>query len=161
MTPTVAVLAPVLAIAAGHRRRCREGPMWDPRYRPLTGLLRPKRVVFRGRCVGELGIRCPRLGIRGRVFVGCIFVTAAMDTIGQLPRAFGDWLFRTFKSSHVVSFLTPSPTSLKPVLASSRRSLTLSRTRSVSRFVPRRLICWLRRAMLDVRLKSYGLVSVK
>lgn len=67
----------------------------------------------------------------------------------------GDWIWqRTLKSSHVVNFLTPSPTSLNPSLASSKRSCTLSRTLSVSLFVPRRFSCCESRPILDVRENS-------
>ena len=48
---------------------------------------------------------------------------------------------QTLRSSQDESLFTPSPTSLNPSLASSSRSCTLSRTLSVSRLVPSKLIC--------------------
>ena len=63
--------------------------------------------------------------------------------------------FHTLTSSHAASFRIFSPISLKPFRASSSRSDTLSRTRSVSRLVPSKLICCERRAIEDVRPKSW------
>ena len=88
-----------------------------------------------------------------RVSAGCI---SGMPVRVSSQR----WLERlvnsghTLRSSQVVNFLTPSPTSLKPSLASSSKSCTRSLTRSVSRLVPKRFICWDSRPILDVSEKS-------
>ena len=92
------------------------------------------------------------LGTRGKASAGCISVMADVAVSLALYSFYlGD---PTLKSSQAVSFLMPSPASLKPSLASSNRSCTLSLTRSVSRFVPRRFSCCDRRPILDVREKS-------
>lgn len=123
---------------------------------PSRGLCerrRRMRALFRGRHVVLFGIRCLMLGIRGTVSVGC---TSGMPIRNRYQLRPNTWMtdHRTLKSSHVVNFLTPSPTSLNPTLASSKRSCTLSLTLSVSRFVPRRFSCCDRRPILDVREKS-------
>ena len=128
------------------------------RRRPSRGLCerrRRMRALSRERDVVWIGTRCLTLGIRGIASAGCIFGTPVPDdsiSYDSKTREIG-WS-RTFRSSHVVNLFTPSPTSLNPSLASSRRSCTLSLTLSVSRFVPRRFSCCDRRPILDVRLKS-------
>ena len=133
--------------------------MVDLRSRLSRGLCerrRRMRALFRERDVVWIGTRCLTLGIRGIASAGCIFGTAVPDnSISYDSRNQGDRIwYRTFRSSHVVNLFTPSPTSLNPSLASSRRSCTLSLTLSVSRFVPRRFSCCDRRPIFDVRLKS-------
>lgn len=141
--PAAAAPALGLATVAGLYCRCKEGRMTDRRCQLLFSRPRRKHVVSRERSVGAFGIRYLKLGIRGRAFAGCTFVRAVVRvqvSLGHRCRMYCR-VWHTFKSSQVVNFLTRSPTSLNPLRDSSRRSLTLSLTRSVSRFVPRRLIC--------------------
>lgn len=86
-------------------------------------------------------------------FCWVYFWDACLQSLSAMIRTAG-FQHHTLKSSHVVNFLTPSPTSLNPSLASSKRSCTLSLTLSVSRFVPRRFSCCDRRPILDVKEKS-------
>ena len=140
-------------------RGCRSrAGRWD---RGPCGRRRRTRALFPGRAVVWIGTLCPRLEIRGTASVGCTFVTPVRTRILLVANPKnkgynkGYWIWqRTLKSSHVVNFLTPSPTSLNPSLASSKRSCTLSRTLSVSLFVPRRFSCCERRPILDVRENS-------
>ena len=113
-----------------------------------------RRVASQERGVVWLGIRFLMPGIHGRVFAGCTFGSASI--LNQLRPWIAWEKAPTLKSSHAVNLLIPSPASLKPSLASSRRSWTLSRTRSVSRFVPRRLSCCESRPIFEVRVKSFS-----
>ena len=160
MMPGVA--GPVLAVAIVVAEKEDDLSMgvfgWSLRIRELCGWRRRMLVVFRGRGVGLLGIRCLRLETRGRVFAGCISAMAVLAAIlADIPaRAYRVLKKLTLRSSHAVNLLMPSPASLKPSLASSNKSCTLSLTRSVSRFVPRRFSCCDRRPILEVREKSFS-----
>lgn len=88
-----------------------------------------------------------------RASAGCISGMPVQGSYQRWPEKSANTR-HTLRSSQVVNLLTPSPTSLKPSLASSSRSCTRSLTRSVSRFVPRRFICWESRPILDVSEKS-------
>ena len=121
--------------------------------RELCGRRLRRRVVFRGRDVEWIGIRCLKLGIPVRASAGYISGMPVQKYYKRWPENRANSIL-TLRSSQVVNFLTPSPTSLKPSLASSSRSCTRSLTRSVSRFVPRRFICWDSRPILDVSEKS-------
>ena len=146
----------VVAVAGRMDRRSRDAGM-GLRIQALCGWRRRRRVVFQGRDVGWFGILCLRLGIRGRVFVGCSVEMAGLHVVlASLHTSSWVRFFLTLKSSHAVSRLMSSPASLKPSLASSNKSWTLSLTRSVSRLVPRRFSCCDRRPILEVREKSFS-----
>lgn len=153
--PAATAPVPAVVIAVVEGRRCVAG-MWGRWIRVQRDSQRQKLAPSRGQVAGWIGIRCLMPGIRGRVFAGCIFVMPGMivSRLSLMTSSLKAWRRQTLRSSHVVNLLTPSPTSLKPSLVSSNRSCTLSRTRSVSRFVPKRLICCDSFPILEVRVKS-------
>jgi len=152
--PTGAGLVPAV-VTVVEKVRLSRGVSRDPLIRALYGWQKQMLVAFRGRGAEWLGIRFLMLEIRGRVSAGYTSGMPNLFRVSITADRFRDDA-HTLRSSHAVNFLTPSPASLKPSLASSNKSCTLSLTRSVSRLVPSRFNCCDRRPIFEVRAKSFS-----
>lgn len=108
--------------------------------------------------VGQTGILAGCSGTRGQAFAGCTFVMADSRSVKSSAECL-ELPILTLTSSHDCIFFTPSPTPLNASFDSSKSSCTLSRTRSVSRFVPNSAISFVSREMLPVNVKSFAMSS--
>lgn len=114
-------------------------------------------VASQGLVVVQTGIPRGCSGTPGQAFAVCIFAMA--DTELDILNRIRCLIPLTLTSSHDCIVFTPSPTSLNVSFDSSKRSCTLSLTRSVSLLVPSRLTSFESLEMLPVKVNSFVMSS--